>query len=375
MEGLRRRRGGGGDSGKAETAGGRRGAQARRSRQECHCSHLPMFDEVLSLLPARSIGRLKMVDRESRKATEFFREKVLLLRDFGADWSWRKAHAVEAAIFHNSVGLDDEAWAPGPNTRVTGNVLERGSAHGAASAAVSTAEAGEWLWLSGGTDWQAFQGGLQTVSEEGVRPSWVSFKVGTATPLLSGANFAIAGDQGNWGLRRPIIHFSYRGGDCNSNQHSFLLETCVAAGAGYMVPHACRPAGGVRGGQAYEVAICLDWSRGTLSAYVDGERLLEGIAFEKEEPVRLVAVYNWRSNARTAFSEFLVGGTCPYELGEAWRRAGNRSSLLPCCRRRVASIGSPASKWPISPWALGAVAATGLALGVSALPWLQEFLI
>lgn len=65
---------------------------------------------------------------------------------------------------------------------------------------------------------------------------------------------------------------------------------------------------------AYEIALRFDWDAGTLSAFVDGQTLAAGAPFSRTMPLRYIAVYNWRSLARAAFSELMFSGACPYRL-------------------------------------------------------------
>lgn len=206
------------------------------------------------------------------------------------------------------------AWEPGPNARSTGNVMKR------------RGEDEEWLWLSDGTDWQAFQGGMRVVSDVGIRPAWVTFQVRVATPEHSGANLALSSREAGWALHRPTVFFSYRGDDF-SQPRCFLVETCLAEG-GIIQRHPCPLPGGVSPDEVYKIAIHLDWAMGLLSVFINGRAHVQAAAFGKADPICLAAIYNWRSHAVTGFSELMLGSTCPYEVDDP----------LPCSRLQVCAI-------------------------------------
>lgn len=324
-----------------------------------------MLQDLLTLLPVRDVGRLQMADRESLAAAEALRARVLLARGWSTGWSWRKAHACEAALFRD---LPSNApWTPGPNEGAAGNVMER----------QGTGDE-EWLWLSDGTDWQAFQGGSRVVSEVGIRPEWVSFRVRIATPALSAANLALSSEGVRWGLSRPIVLFSYRGDEAPTQRRCFMVETCNASmqGGRPVAAHACHMPEQVTSEQTYEIAIHLNWCQGVLSVFINGQMHVSQKAFETSSPIRLAAIYNWRSNARAAFSELMLGNTCPYDLRGGDGRLQPTKQL--CRHRALQTLARPllgfrsggvrpaAHKISKLPWALAALAVlAALAGGVA----------
>merc|ERR1719492_470983 len=172
---------------------------------------MPVIQGVLEALPAGDIGRLSLCERRTSQAISGLRPHVLTTRRRHPAWSWQKAHAVECASFCDSMGAPHN-WTPGPNDRAPHNTLE------------SEADLSPWTWLSGGTDWQGFQGGFRQVSEFGIRPTWVTFRVRIATPELSGAFLTLSGEQRNWGLAEPVLNFSYRGNDSSSQRRCFAVQ-------------------------------------------------------------------------------------------------------------------------------------------------------
>mmetsp|Transcript_23125 Transcript_23125/g.66717 ORF Transcript_23125/g.66717 Transcript_23125/m.66717 type:complete len:345 (+) Transcript_23125:98-1132(+) len=320
---------------------------------------LPALRELLAAMPAEDICRLLQAERRLREAAACLRPQVLAQRGRDPAWSWRKVRAVEGALFCDLLG-DPGIWKPGPNERGACNVLEREGGEG------------PWLWLSGGTDWQGFQGGFRNVSEEGLRPAWVSFRVRVATPTLSGAFFTLSGEQHLWGLADPVMVFSYRGDDCSSGRRCFSVQPYAKHGA---VPLFMQPESEVAGDRPYDVALRLDWETGMLSAYLDGKLCIEGVPFKASTPIRYVAIYNWRSGARTAFSELALGRERPSDVPlEPPRRRFTRSAALrracgPCRRRWTGGAGGALLRLPRPPRALcGAFVATALALAVH---WVQ----
>merc|ERR1712039_211378 len=98
-----------------------------------------------------------------------------------------------------------------------------------------------------------------------------------------------------------------------------------------MGAHACYVAEEVRADCVYHIAVHLDWTVGSLSMFIDGQMHVCGAAFDTSMPIRIAAIYNWRSGARTAFSELILGDTCPYSLAYSphpWKR-----NNLSCHRR------------------------------------------
>jgi len=307
---------------------------------------LPMLDQVLPLLASREVARLQLADQECYDITKALRAKVLSSRGWGSDWTWRKAHAVEAADFRDAPESGEELWTQGPNARSVGNRLER---------------LGGWLWLSRGTDWQAFQGGFRTVSnaQEGIRPSWVTFQVRVATLAATGANLVLSSKRTRWGLEHPTFLFSYRG-DGSSHSRSFFLETCIGPdGAGKITGHPCLSPVGVDSDQAYAIAVKLDWTKGRLAVYINGRLSITSVPFDNEDPVKVAAVYNWRSNAHTAFSEIMMGSLCPYPVeGEVGR--GSSTSAVCCRRGRRDGVAASKARYPA--WLFFAVAVLSIAL-------------
>lgn len=350
MQGLRLRRGGPGKARSAE--------QPKQGGAALSCATLPMLSEVLLMLPAEDIARQMMVDRAGLLTAQALRGRVLERRHAAAaaGWSWRKAHAVESADFRDLPCSDGAAWTPGPNDRYESNVIER------------SGDDDEWIWLSRGTDWQSFQGGLRVVSESGIRPAWVTFQVRVATPEVSGANLALASRESGWALQRPSLLFSYRGDDC-SPRRCFMLETCAAA-SGRFERHPCRPADEVVPGEVYKVAIHFDWSRGSLQMFINGKTHVQAAPFDTAEPICLAAIYNWRSNAVTGFSELMLGSTCPYELEDPIEVRGSRRQWS--CPGRQSPTPHPSTAL-VARTLLSAVAAlalTGFAAMMAAEHWL-----
>lgn len=321
---------------------------------------LPALRELLAAMPAEDVCRLLQADRRLSEAAASLRPQVLARRGSDPAWSWRKVRAVEGALFCDLLG-DPCIWKPGPNERSACNVMEHDRGEG------------PWLWLSGGTDWQGFQGGFRCVSEAGVRPAWVSFRVRVATPSLSGAFFALSSEQHHWGLADPLMVFGYRGDDGPPGcRRSFAVQPYAQHGS---VPRFVRPEPEVSGDRPYDVALHLDWRAGLLSVFVDGRLHIEAAPFNASGPIRYMAIYNWRSGARTAFSELALGRECPLEL-PAWapRRSARgrlrpRGACGPCRRRGAGSPGSLLGSLRAPSRVLcGALAAAALALAVQ---WAQ----
>jgi len=296
---------------------------------------LPTFRDVFHTLPAqdvlqamlvRDIGHLLLTERGISKAAAALRPEVLARKGMHPSWSWRKALAAEGALFCDLLG-DPLIWTPGPNERNACNLLEHSE------------DASPWLWLSGGTDWQGFQGGFRCVSERGIKPTWVTFRVRVATPELSGAFLTFAGEQHLWGMADPVLVFSYRGDDCTSHKRCFVVQPSPAGAAARSQSHYVRPTREVADDRPYDVALHLDWAAGALSIFVDGERLVDRVPLKAATPIRFAAIYNWRSAARTAFSELMLGSSCPCEAlhRSVPRPAGASPLRAACCRRRSAA--------------------------------------
>lgn len=298
---------------------------------------LPVLQDVLLALPAADVSRLRLSDRRLLAASDALRPQVLSRRGLSASCSWQKAQAVEEALFCDRSG-DPCIWTPGPNKHGVHNVLEQ-----------KDAGSDHWLALSGGTDWQGFQGGFRRISEDGIQPSWVAFRVRVETPALSGAFLTLSGEQEMWGLSDPVLVFSYRGDDCSSNRRCFMVQTSLAQqchGNDSRLQHACYPnQQPVDGSRAHEVAMNLDWNTGTMSVFIDGKQHVHGARFKPPSPIRYMALYNWRSGARTAFSELLLGTSCPFAL-ERGAALGRPRLRGPCCRRHPAAVKAPALSVP-----------------------------
>lgn len=278
-------------------------APARASREPVLRSPSPVFSDfpqqvlhgILAAMPAAEIARVAAVDPAMRQMVLELWPTLVVERRFPAWWPLQKANVVETAAFFDAMDQPD-LWQKGPNKKVEGNLLERGAD-------------GSWLWLSGGTDWQGFQGGFRRVSEDGLRPSWVSFRVQVGTPSLSGAFLRLAADTHTWGLEDILLQFEYRGDDCQQDKRCFSVQTTASQHGGKR--RVCRPSVEVSPDTPYEVAIHFEWGKGVLSVFVDGDRLAVDEPFNVANPVRFVALYNWRSAARTAFSDLALGNAAP----------------------------------------------------------------
>lgn len=298
-----------------------------------------VLEQILDALPVADIGHLQQVSRPIQAVARDGRAQVLLRRGFDEGWSWRKAHATEAALFMDMLGVGSQQWSPGPNENVECNVMEQDS------------DAGSWLWLSGGTDWQGFQGGFRCVSGEGIRPTWVTFRIRIRTPALSGAFLTLSPAQRTWGLADPILTFNYSGDERASQTRCFVVQTgsTQKGDKNYI----CRVKPEITMDRPYEVAVHLDWRTSAMSVFIDGEQHVHRAPFRATEPVRFAALYNWRSGAWTAFSELMLGDVCPYTLHNApgtlfkptaklSSRSASASSFLSCqCRKRNSNSTTP----------------------------------
>lgn len=276
----------------------------------------PVLHGLLAAMPAAAIGRAGMIDPAMRALVAELWPTLAAERRFPAWWPLQKANVVEAAAFFDALDRPD-LWQKGPNNKVEGNSLETGAD-------------GTWLWLSGGTDWQGFHGGFRRVSQEGLRPPWVSFRVQVGTPALSGAFLTLAADTHTWGLEDVVLLFNYRGDDNPQDKRCFSVQTTASQHGGKRV--VCRPTAEVSPDRPYEVAISFDWSRGVMSAFIDGERLVADEPFNVANPVRFAALHNWRAGARTAFSDFALGDAPPCltrGVGPAAVQATSRMMSMP----------------------------------------------
>lgn len=296
-----------------------------------------ILEEVLNALPVIDIGRLQQVSGPFVAAACECRQRVLQRRGLAGGWPWRKAHAAESALFSDALGGLGH-WAPGPN-RVDGNVMERGSDD-------------DWLWLSGGIDWQGFQGGFQCISPSGIQPSWITFRVRVATPALSGAFLTFSAARRTWGLEDVVLAFQYSGDERSQQRRCFVVQTGATQHGD--TSFACRVESEIVADRPYEVAVHFEWESSLMSVFIDGTRCVERVPFRADRSVRYAAVYNWRSGARTAFSELMLGNSCPFDgCAAVVRRAKSRPSGHACCRRRttaplvksgLAKAGAP-KKW------------------------------
>lgn len=302
---------------------------------------LPVLDQVLDGLSAQSVARLQLTSRHFSESVKSLQPALLTRRGFGLGCSLQKVHAFEAALFSDAQG-DPGVWNPGPNSKSSCNTLANDS------------EAASWLWLSGGTDWQSFQGGFSCVSELGIQPSWICFRVRVTTPSLSGASLTLSGRRHTWGFQDPVLVFSYRGDEAGKQRRCFVVQSGATQTGD--VSHKCNVEPEVVSDKPYEVAMHLDWNAEELSVFIDGVRHIDAVPFKARSPIRFAAIHNWRSQARTAFSELVIGPACPFKLhGEVPGRApaahrqrllGAISARCPCRarRRRWARAAAESSK-------------------------------
>merc|ERR1712039_183359 len=141
---------------------------------------------------------------------------------------------------------------------------------------------------------------------------------------------ALSSQQHTWGLSAPTLLFRYCGDDVPSERRCFMLEMYspnAQPSRCRLSAHACHPTEAIHPGMIYQVAIHLDWVTGLLSTFIDGDLHVCRAAFDKSMPIRIAAIYNWRSGACTAFSDLILGDTCPYRL--------EASQLKPLTQRAV----------------------------------------
>merc|ERR1719323_2753566 len=93
----------------------------------------------------------------------------------------------------------------------------------------------------------------------------------------------------------------------------------------------------------YDIALRLDWAAGVLSVFIDGCKHISDVHFRTATPIRYAAIFNWRSGARTAFSELMLGDDCPYDLPGGAALKQRAAAARPCgaCRRRQAKALRP----------------------------------
>merc|ERR1719329_1235976 len=197
-----------------------------------------------------------------------------------------KAHAVEASVLFDMLGSTGP-WTPGPNDR-HGNLLEVGGNE------VSVEDAGtpeSWLCLSGGTDWQGFQGGFRCISEDGIQPDWLTFRVRIGTPALSGAFLTLAGAQRTWGLEDVVFAFHYSGDERSKQKRCFVVQTGATQHGDSSFPVNLEPE--IVADRPYEIAVRFDWAQGKASFFVDGVERVGQMPLKSTRSVRYAAMYNW----------------------------------------------------------------------------------
>jgi hypothetical protein len=250
---------------------------------------LPVLLNVTETLTVLEIGRLHGTCQQVSGSLALLRS-VVLERRGNASWSWQKAHSVEAAALYDPLNTL-QPWTRGPNARNGCDVIEAKD---------------DALWLSGGTDWQGFQGAFRCVSDQGVRASWISFRVRIATPDVSGAFFSLYGSKRNWGFTDPVLVFNYRG-EATEQDHCFSLQTEFDESV--QKRHVSQRLD-VAGNRSFEIAINLNWEHRTASMFVDGVPHVSTVPFHGTSSIRYATLYNWRSSARTAFAELTIGKAC-----------------------------------------------------------------
>jgi hypothetical protein len=314
------------------------------------------FSSMLAALSAKEVARLLLTGRHAQSGFKEHWPAIVIKRNFPRWWPLQKVNQAEAAMFYDPLD-SPQLWQRGPNKKVLkrqadsatevweGNVLESDIS-------------GTWLTLSGGTDWQAFQGGLRTVSNTGARPSWVSFRVQISRPAYNGAFIVLAAGTHTWGLEDVVFMFQYRGDEGAKNKRCFALQTTPSQKGGK--PAICEQAQPVISDRPYDIAINLDWAKGTLSLFIDGVRQLSGEVFDVTAPVRYVAVYNWRAAAQTSLSELVLGSALPYMASTGGPPAAvpRRCKYCHCLTR----LGARDRGWPFAVAAL--VALTGIIVAV-----------
>lgn len=272
-----------------------------------------VLPDLLEMLPVHCIGFLSAVRKDVFRGVDALQRRTLCRRGFNPCWTWRKAQAFETALFCDSLA-NPGTWTPGPNDQSSpSNTMETEG---------QLDQAEPWLWLSGGTDWKGFQGGFQTISADGVRPTWVTFRVRIATPELSGAFLTLASTQHTWGLADPVLSFSYCGDERLHERRCFaVIAGNVKSQAQVNASRKSLVGPEIESDKPYDVAVWFDWYAEKMSVFVNGAQQIDRMPFKADQPIRHAAIYNWRSGARTAFSELLFGETCPFSLP---------TSIVPC---------------------------------------------
>lgn len=299
------------------------GASSRVAERQSLPDVQEVLDNVCGCIAVLDVARLGLTATFMQEAVQKGRSKHLECRGLNPQWHLRKAHAVETALF-NACGLSDlQQWMPGPNDTASGNIIVPN-------------ETRSELQISGGTDWNCFQGGYQCISETaGVRPSWVSFNVRIATPHLSSAFLVLAAGQQMWGLVDPIVSFNYNGHEHSKPEHHACFAIQTGSAQKGDAPYLCRMEPAFLPERAHDVAINLDWKRAEMSVFVDGRLQICREPFKDQQPIRYVAIFNWRSGARAAFSELTLGNTSPEPLTVPPVASCRYALLPPCCLRRL----------------------------------------
>lgn len=285
------------------------------------------------MLAFEDLSRLRCTESLGLKAVDSVLPRVLVRRGLSPGWSLRRA---TETIFYDA--LDDvRSWRKGPNSQSLGNALT----------VDGDGDDQQWLWLSGGTDWQAFQGCFRCFSEAGVRPSWITFRMRIATPEISGACLALCASQHMWGFTELALVVGFCGTDA-SNVPCFTLQTDVASdryvGANNLLHKGCPlPMGSPSTlrctDRPFDIAVHLDWGKKKASLFVDGSPHIWRVPFKARTPVRFIAFYNWRKDARTAFSELAVGDHRPDTITDRSiiSELERPSILQRCCSKRKGS--------------------------------------
>jgi len=275
---------------------------------------LPVLQGVAENLGALEIARLEVTSQHLSNALGTLRPTVLGQRGQNPGWTWQKAHSVLSAALYDPLN-ELQSWTPGPYDRSDRNVMEVRE---------------DAVWLSGGTDWQGFQGAFRCVSDEGVQASWVAFRVRIATPEVSGAFLALYALKRNWGFTGPVLVFNYRGAEVKDD-HCFSLRTEFGQ-AGHEKRHVSQRFE-TSEDRPFDISVHLDWSQKTASMFVDGVPQVTGVPFQGTDPIRYATLYNWRSGARTAFSDLTIGNNCPSAAVHKAERALRPRTMCPCRRK------------------------------------------
>jgi len=289
-----------------------------------------------------------MVDRGFRKIGLAALPRMLEQLKLPLELSWHRAHTIETSVFFDTFE-DPALWTPGPNTKAQCNRIEVGK--------------GQWLWLSAGTDWQLFQGAFREVSAEPLEADWLSFRVCIAEPAFTGAFVALAPGLHNWGLAPPAFIFAYHGDERAKSKRCFVVQ-------GHSPCTTLVLQRDVEAKKVYEIAVQFNWRAALISVWVDGVRQVSAEPFNAVVGIRIVALYNWRSQACAAFSMLCLGTTVPPLVPPAVRVEPPPAPLLPRALRMqhswLASCYSTCTLVPL--WALAMV----IGLAALAIPHLWQ---